>query len=393
MDEGRLGIAAALGDAAKFDHRGLEVLRARVSDGEARRDALVLLRRAARELALLGRRGPHVDDVQPAVAADERAQAQGRGARADDGSLQLPQQIAAALVAVRELLARRLLRREMHEQRLGRCSLGQPAQLERAQRVGVIDGAERKPAVGVQRLLEGRAPAGRRDHQHRHRARFTRQRAQRDQVLHQALRLRAHEAGERLGRDFSDALEACEAQPPLLDVALAQARLIGAHEQHPGIARAERGGERRSDERRGVHAGEARAGLFQRVEPLRELLGVGERGQQHALVAPLRREHRAERERRRKARVAIALGEPPREQRFAVRAAQMWNLLFVKILAGKVGEHGEERPLRAAQVFAKRVEAGLVGAELALELERRALDPIQRVLVCAEIEDQALGHG
>src|SRR2546423_1551658 len=89
VDEGRLGIAAALGDAAKFDHRGLEVLRARVSDGEARRDALVLLRRAARELALLGRRGPHVDDVQPAVAADERAQAQGRGARADDGSLQL----------------------------------------------------------------------------------------------------------------------------------------------------------------------------------------------------------------------------------------------------------------------------------------------------------------
>ena len=245
----------------------------------------------------------------------------------------------------------------------------------------------------MERLLEGGALAGRRDHQHLHWARFARQRAQRDQVLQQALRLRAHESGERLGREFSDALEACKAQPPVLEVALAQARMVGAHHEHPGIARAERGGERRGDERRGVHAGEPRAGLFQRIEPLRELLGVGERGKQHALVAPLGREHLAERERSRKARVAIALGEAPREQRFAVRAAQIGNLLFVKVLAGKVGEHGKQRALRAAQVFAKRVEAGLIGAELSLELERRALGTIEIVLVGAEIEDEALGHG
>ena len=156
----------------------------------------------------------------------------------------------------------------MHEQRFAPRARGQASQLQRAQSVGVINRAEGESRIRVQCLLECHALAGRRDHQHLHRARFARQRAQRDEVLHQALGLRSHEAGERRGRELAHALQAREAQPAVLDVALAQARPVGAHEQHARIARTERAGERRGDERRGIHAGEARAGLFEGIEPL-----------------------------------------------------------------------------------------------------------------------------
>ena len=88
------------------DAQELAVKDARVGDGKRRGDARILLRGGARQLALLGRRAAHVEHVEPAGAAKERTQAECRRARGSDAALQLPQQITAALIAVRKLLAR-----------------------------------------------------------------------------------------------------------------------------------------------------------------------------------------------------------------------------------------------------------------------------------------------
>src|SRR5207248_9691779 len=101
----------------------------------------------------------------------------------------------------------------------------------------------------------------------------------------------------------------------------------------------------------------------ERVEPRRELLRIGERGEEHAFVPSFGGLDDAERQGGREPRVAIALREAAREQRLAVGAADTRDLLFVEVLAREVGEHGQQRTALAAQMRAEGLEPGLVSAE------------------------------
>jgi hypothetical protein len=115
-------------------------------------------------------------------------------------------------------------------------------------------------------------------------------------------------------------------------------------------------------------------------------LRVGEGGEQQPLVAALARDV-AERERRREPRIAIALREAPVDHRLAVAAAQVGNLVFVKVLAREIGHEIEQRALLAAQVLAEIQRPGVVGGESGLQRECASRPAIHVVIGRGEIED------
>ncbi len=393
MDELGIGDGTALGDAPEFHHGHLHVFGAGLRHREGRRDALVLLCRGARLGLLLRDLVLDLHHFEPAPAAEKGAGGQPERARGQDAALQPPDEEAAPVLAAGKLLGWRLLRREVQEQRLGLRALGRGAQLDRAQRLVVVERAELQAGVGHQRLLENRALPRWRQHQHLHRRALARQRPQRHQVLRQALRLGAHEHRQRLRHHLHHPLQTRKAQLALVDVALAQAGAVGADDQRAPFARAELRGERGGEQRHRVDAGEASVGLLQRVEPGRELLRVGEGGEQQALVAPLGGDHRAERQRGHQARVAVALRQAPLHHGVAVGAAQVGNLVLVEVLARQVGEHGVERAAVRAQVFAERADPQVVAGEARLELERARRGPVEVMVLGGKVENAADGHG
>jgi hypothetical protein len=107
-------------------------------------------------------------------------------------------------------------------------------------------------------------------------------------------------------------------------------------------------GERRRESGTEIHARQPDAGL-PALEPRREGLRVGERGEQQRSLRrspPVFTCRRSARE----ARVAIALRERA-EHRLAVAPRSSGICLLVKVLAGEVGEHGQQRALAPAQVL------------------------------------------
>src|SRR3972149_5335743 len=130
----------------------------------------------------------------------------------------------------------------------------------------------------------------------------------------------------------------------------------------------------------------------ERMEPGRELLRIGERGEQQALVPALAGDH-AERERRGEPRVAVALGDAPLDHGLAVAAAQVRDLVLVEVLAREIGDDVEQRPAPAAQVFAELGHAEIGAREPRLELERGARAVVDVMVVGREIEDALRRHG
>jgi hypothetical protein len=305
-----------------------------------------------------------------AWSGDERAHGEDRGAGGDRAALHLPDEESAGVGAARELVARRLFGREMQVQAFGERPLGSLGKADGARGGGAVDRLEKQARVGNQHLLEHGFLPRRGDHEHLHRSALARQGAERGEVLRQPLRLGTHEHCERLRHHLGDALQAREPQAAVLDERLPQAGAIRAHHEAAAPARPEAGGERRREQGHRVDAGEPRTRGVERVEPGRDLLRIGERGEQQALVAALARDRLAERQRRREARVAIALRQPALHHRVAVASAQVRDLIFVEILAGQVGEHRKERAALVAQVGAEALHSGVVRGEACLELER-----------------------
>src|SRR5438445_673061 len=113
VHEGPLGRRAALGDAPKLDHRDLQVLRRGLGHRKARGDALILRGGETRLALLAGGAIAHLQRLDPLRAGVQRASGETERAGSDDAALQLPYLITAPLGAARELLTRRLFRREM----------------------------------------------------------------------------------------------------------------------------------------------------------------------------------------------------------------------------------------------------------------------------------------
>src|SRR5207237_6200631 len=94
-------------------------------------------------------------------------------------------------------------------------------------------------------------------------------------------------------------------------------------------------------------------------------------------------------QRRRQARVAVALGEPALHDRVAIGAAQERDLLLMEVFARDIGDHRKERPAASAQIFAELAHARFVAGELRLELERRAPARIEVMVFGGEVQDAA----
>jgi len=216
----RSGDALPLGDAPELDHRDLEILGGGLRHREGGGDALVRLGCLARLAQLLHRPVAQVHDVEPLRAAVERARGEAGDACGDDAALQLPDEIAAPVLAARELLARRVRRGELEEQRLGACRLGRLAQphgsfarasstvrkTSRASDTSTCSNTSRCPGGAMTRTCSGPPSRG----------------SARSVTRYCARRCvsRAHEHGERLRHHVDGALEPREAQPPIVDVAL-----------------------------------------------------------------------------------------------------------------------------------------------------------------------------
>ena len=64
----------------------------------------------------------------------------------------------------------------------------------------------------------------------------------------------------------------------------------------------------------------------------------------------------------------------------------------MEILAGEIGEHGEQRAAPPAQELAERAHAEVVAGELGLELELAAGRRVEVVVLGGEVEEVARRH-
>jgi hypothetical protein len=183
-----------------------------------------------------------------------------------------PQKIAAPVLAARELLFRRVAHRELQEQLLARGSRRQLLDADlasglvddhgwnvsRASETSTCSKAARCAAGAITSTCTGGPSRG----------------SARSVVRYCASRRsrRARTAASASWRHVGSALQAGEAQPAILQIALAQAGAVGGDDKARPPLTPSRRSQRRREQRHGIHAREARAGFRQRIQPGGELL-------------------------------------------------------------------------------------------------------------------------
>ena len=357
----------------------LQVLGAGLRHRERRGDALVLLGggapRASASRRARARPSPR--------ATGRRRRARRRrtgGAGGDDAALQLPDEVAAAVVAAGELLARRLARRELQVERLG-------ARRPRAPRAAPR--RARRPAASTVRKASrasdastcsnsARSPAARRPAP----APARRRAAARAAVARYWARRSvsgAHEGGQRLRRHIHRALQAREAQLALLDVALAQAGAVGADDQQarPLLT-----------PRRAASAGASSGTEYTPARRAPDSSSASSQGascwvlvNEASSSVSLRRSASApaERKGRGKTRVAVALGEAPLHHRVAVGAAQERTCSSWKSSPATSASSENSAPRRRAGIRGTRSPRGR-RRRTCLELEAEPAARVEVVL-------------